>query len=283
MSPTEDPVVSASTPDTQLDKPTSDSSAKGTEVKPQQDAKAQTSDQRPGADKSGDDVRHRGILADLQKERQARQAVEKRLKDFETTAGERDRRLREAVIGEKPEDTEARELRSALHGLSPRLKRIEDLSDDQFEGLLKSIGVAETVEKAELREWTRFGQQMISAVEDGVLEKLGGDKLTPRQIKAIRHYYIGEAGTDPAFLARHEAGDSTLVGEVVQAILEDWYEPARRSVTATEVQRTSRRVPRGQDRSVVTQGKKKIDFKDPKAVEDAMVESYRSHGGEFGD
>ena len=124
---------------------------------------------------------------------------------------------------------------------------------------------------------------MLDSVIDGVLQKVGGDDLTARQKKAIVRYYVGEAESDETFLTRHEQGDPTLVDEVVKAILEDWYEPARRSVTATEVQRTNRRVPRGADRSVGTTGKKKLDFKDQKAVEDAMVESFRSHGGQFGD
>lgn len=270
--------------ETQPDKTTSDSTVKGTEGQTQQtDKTQQASTQRPGAAKeSGDDARQRGILADLQKERQARQQLEKRLQEHERARSEQDRRIREAVIGEKPEEAEARQVREALYQLSPRLAKLDQLSDEQFEGLLNSIGVAETVEQSELRGWTKHGRQMLDSVSEKVAEKLGGD-LSERQRKALGRFYVGEAEADPAFLQRHEAGDPKLIEEVAQQFLEDWFEPARRSVTQTEVNRTSRRVPSGKDRGVVTQGKKKIDFKDPKAVEDAMVESYRSHGGQFGD
>jgi len=245
---------------------------------PQADPKA-ASPQRPGAVQSGDDARHRGMLADLHKERQSRQQLEKRLQDLERTNSDRDRRIREAVIGEKPEEAEQRQIREALHGLSPRLKRLEGLSEEEFEGLLGSIGSGEIVKQAELREWTRFGGQMIDAVGSKIAEKLGGD-LSPRQMKALARYYVGEAESDPQFQQRHEQGDTKLIEEVAAGFIEDWFEPARRSVTSTEVNRM-KRVPGGRDRGVVTQGKRKIDFKDPKAVEDAMVQSFRDHGGQF--
>ena len=260
--------------------PQGDPAKTAPEGQPQQDPK-QVSTQRPGADpKSGDDARQRGILADLQKERQSRQQLEKRLQELEKVGRERARRIREAVIGEKPEEAEQRQIREALHGLSPRLKRIEELSDEQFEGLLKSIGVAETVAETEVRGWERHSHGMFDAVSAKVAERLGGD-LSERQRKALVRYYVGEAESDPAFLQRHNAGDAKLIEEVANTFIEDWYEPARRSVTQTEVNRTSRRVPSGKDRGVVTQGRKKIDFKDEKAVEDAMVQSFRDHGGVF--
>jgi hypothetical protein len=98
----------------------------------------------------------------------------------------------------------------------------------------------------------------------------------------LKYAYAKAAAADPEFLRRHEEGDPTLVKEFAKQWIEDWFEPARRKVTANEVGRT-RAVPGGRDRSVALNGGKKIDYTNPKAIEDAMVESFKSHGGTFGD
>ena len=238
--------------------------------------------QRPAADPNAGKPADRdaGVLRDLQAERQKRQQLETRLKQFEQQYAERDQRLREAVIGEKPEEAEQREIRERFYELFPWAKHFEN--QELVERLLGVAERADSLQETELASWTRHGRTMLDSVEGKIAEKVGG-KLSDRQKKQIARYYIGEVETSPEILKRHENGDPTLVDEIAAQLVEDWFEPARRSVTATEVERTNRRLPRGRDRSVGTTGKKKLDFKDEKAVADAMVESFRSHGGTFGE
>ena len=258
----------------------SDAAAKPAESeKPTQSAQPS---QRPAADPNAgkEAVRDAAVLRDLQAERQKRQQLEARLKHFEQQYAERDQRLREAVIGERPEDTEAREIRERFYQLFPWARHFE--SPELIERMLGVAEQADSLQETTLASWTRHGRTMLDSVEAKIAEKVGG-KLSDRQKKQIARYYVGEAETNPEILQRHENGDPTLVDEIASQIVEDWFEPARRSVTATEVERTNRRLPRGGDRSVGTTGKKKLDFKDEKAVADAMVESFRSNGGSFGE
>ena len=89
-------------------------------------------------------------------------------------------------------------------------------------------------------------------------------------------------------LARHEnhalgmdgRGVLALVKEFAKQWIEDWFEPARRRITASTLGQ-HRPVPSGKDRGLVTQGEKKIDVNDAKAVEDILVAGFRERGGAF--
>ena len=243
----------------------------------------QSATQRTAADPNAGrqtEPRDQGLIRDLQSERKARQALELRIKELSDQQTARDQRLTHAIAGTTPVDAEEKQIREAFAQLYPGLAK---LTDEQIGKLLALSEKAQTFEETSTHIWDKHSRQMIDSVIGKVAERLGGKdgKLSDRQRKAVVRFYVGEAEADENFLSRHTDGDPTLVDEVVNAFVEDWFEPARRSVTATEVQRTSRRVPRGNDRSVGITGKKPLDFKDEKAVADAMVESFRAHGGTF--
>ena len=261
----------------------------------------QTATQRTAADPNAGrqtDPRDQGLIRDLQTERKARQALEQQLKEFRESSAARDQRLTQAITGTPAEDAETQELRAALAKAFPRLAHLAyEMSDEQFGKFLGLADHADALEQTTNWQWERHSQTMIDSVHAEVQKALGGE-LSDRQKKRIARAYADEAGAgnpldgngnplnitqeQVKFLQRHNAGDKTLVAEFVKQWLDDWYEPARRAVTATEVGR-QKRVPSGRDRSIGTQQKKPLDFKDEKAVADAMVESFRSHGGVFGD
>lgn len=243
-----------------------------------QKSQTQAADQRPGADKSGD-AANRGILADLVKERKARQAVEERLKQLEAGQQQRDQRLREAITGETAIDPEIQAIRDQFAQIFPGLAK---LTDEQIDKLVNFTERSDDLEATADHYWSQQGQSMLSGIEQGVLDKLGGDKLSDRQIKAIHRFYVGEVENDRELLHRHMAGDPKLVEEIVTAVLEDWYEPARRSLTATEVERAGKKVPAGRGGHVLTSNKPTIDVNDPKQFAAALVQGFKESGGEFG-
>ena len=235
-------------------------------------------DQKPVKD-AGQDRRDQGILSDLKKERQARQALEARIVKAEANY-EAERRRVQALAGvnpKSPEELDADETRGQLTRLVPWIGKLSDEKVDKLLSLLdNSDSAADFVDKG----WLRHGKSMLSSLEKAVATELGGEgKLTDRQSDALTAAYI-QAARNPDFLDRHEQGDPTLVEEFAKAWVEDWIAPARRKVTADEVDR-ARRVPSGKDRSIPAGSTKKVDFKDSKSVEDAMVASWRSHGGTF--
>lgn len=232
----------------------------------------------PAPDKRGVDDANRGLVADLQKERQARQQLQQQVQQFQQQLEAEKRRVM-ALAGVNPqtaEETELEEVRAKLVKIFPVLGK---LTDKQVDNLLQLGERAGGIEEATQHHWQNHGRQMLSQVQDAVAEAVGSD-LTERQVKALNRAYVAEAESNPEFLARHEAGDKTLIEEFAKQWIEDWFEPARRRVVTDEVTRR-RPVPRGGDRTVQTTPAKKIDFKDEKAVSDAMVESFKSHGGRF--
>ena len=227
-----------------------------------------------------DDARQRGILADLQKERRARQELENRVRQHEADLAAERRRVQAlaGVTPSSPEDAELQEVRQQFARVFPGLAK---LTDQQIETLLQNANQAQTLQQTVQHHWESHGRSMLDSLTKEVSDAFGGE-LSERQIKSLSRAYIAEAESDPEFLARHERGDKALLKEFAKQWTDDWFEPARRHVTAATVNQ-QRRVPSGRDRTVQTTPAKAIDFKNPKAVEDAMVESFKSHGGRFGD
>ncbi len=229
--------------------------------------------------RKAEEERNRGILADLQKERKSRQEWERKAQAHETELALERRRV-QALSGVNPrsdEDTNNDLVRQRLEALYPALGK---LTPQQVERLLAVADKADSLEESNLSGWKRHGTQMLDQVTASVAKVVGGT-LSERQATALKRAYVQEAEANPEFLARHEAGDPKLVEEFAKAWIDDWFEPARRSALNKEVER-QKRVPSARDRSVAGPGGKKLDYNDPKAVEDALVESFRSHGGEFG-
>lgn len=246
---------------------------------PNQTQQQSTSTQRPdAANNSGQDDRTRGIVADLQKERKARQQLEQQLQQA-TGALDQERRRIRALAGvdtPSPEQAELDAVRARVVELFPVLAKLDENTLGQLLGLSEQ---AQSINDVTTNHWTRHGRQMLDGLTEQVSEAIGKN-LTDRQAKALQRAYVNECEADPEFLARHEAGDLKLIEEFAKAWVEDWFDTARVQVTQQEVSRF-RPVPNGRDRNVQTTPPKKINFSDGKSVEDAMVESFKAHGGRF--
>jgi hypothetical protein len=229
---------------------------------------------------SGWEAEKRGILADIQKERKARQQYEQQVTAL-TAERDQERRRVQALAGVNPQsadDVEANAVRQRFGQLFPGLAK---LTDQQIEKLLSVAERADGLDEATSHHWQTHGRHMLDSLTAEASKVIGGT-LTARQSTRLKQAYVQEAENNPEFLARHEQGDPTLITEFIKDWNEDWFEPARRKVTQTEVDR-QRRVPSGRDRSVASQGGKKLDYNDPKAVEQALVDSFKAHGGAFGE
>lgn len=249
--------------------------------KPQSGAKdgdGKPAEKKP-AEKPAEDPRLRGLLADIAKERKARQAVEKE-RDTHRAELEQERRRVQALAGVNPKSKDEEDealIRERLERLYPWMK---DLSAEDIAAMKDAQTRLKGMEDVTANTWRAHGQKMLDSVADGVQKALGG-KLSERQIARIQSAYVEEAKADAAFLRRHEAGDPKLVAEFVAGWIEDFVEPGKRQALAQNVERRPR-VPGGKDRSVVGSGEKPIDVKDDKQVEDFLVKGFRERGGQFG-
>lgn len=227
-----------------------------------------------------EDPRTAGILKDLQGERNKRQTLEAQVKQFQADLDREQKRVR-ALSGldvKSPEDADDEQIKAALIKRFPWMGKLDDA---KIEKLLGVADKADSLEESNLRQWTNHANKMLDGVIDGVSKEVGGD-LTDRQKARLQSAYLQEAQTNPEFLKRHEAGDPKLIAEFVKDFIEDWFEPARRKVTQQEANR-QRRVPSARDRSVPGAGGKKVNLSDDKEFGDAVIASFRSHGGEFGE
>lgn len=236
---------------------------------------------KPGAApaKPAEDPRIKGLLADLKKEREARQKYER---DYGTTNAEleRERKRVLALSGIEPKSKEEEDealIRERLERLYPWLK---DMSAEDIKAIRESRGHMDEMRAATTHTWTNHARKMLSSVTSSVEKSLGG-KLSDRQRDRIERAYVEEAKADPAFMQRHEAGDPKLVDEFVKGWLDDFVEPGKRQAQAADIARRPR-VPSGKDRSIVGADNKPIDVKDDKQVEDMLVKGFRERGGQFG-
>lgn len=228
-----------------------------------------------------EDPRIKGMLADLQKERTARQKLDA---DHKAAVAdlERERKRVLALSGLEPrskdqEDDDA--IRARMETLYPWMK---GLTEEDIAAIRESKGQMSELRNASVNSWKAHANKMLGQVTSGVQKALGG-KLSDRQTARIQKAYVDEARENPEFLARHESGDTALVEEFVKGWLDDFYEPGRRSAMHTESQSLRRpRVPSGKDRSIIGANDKPIDVKDDKAVEDMLVRGFRERGGQFG-
>lgn len=223
-----------------------------------------------------DDPRYKGTIADLQKERKSRQEFERKVAEIQAQADERQRQI-EALTGVRrpsKEEADLDQVRERMIQLFPGLARLTD--EQMAEKIDQILSQGEQLSQANQSYWTRHGSQMLDSVHKQIAEELGD--LTDRQKKRINAAYVAEAEADPTFLARHDKGDPTLIREFVKNYLEDFVEPVKRKVTASEAGRF-RPLPNGRDRSMPMNGDKPIDVKDDKAVMDMIVASRK---GRFG-
>lgn len=238
--------------------------------------------QKPEAkvDAGNPDRRDAGLLADLQKERRARQAYEKRIAELEASHAASEKRVR-ALAGVEPksdEEAEAETIKAQFTKMFPALARLDN--EELVEAINGLLQQSQSKSDIEAQYWQDRAQQMVGGVIEAVEKEFG--ELTPRQQQKVKQAYGMRAHEDPEFLARHERGDKTLIAEFAAEYIEDTYEPARKRQQQKEAERF-RPVPGGRDRTVAGSKPKSIDWKNQKSVEDAMVDSYRNHGGGFKD
>jgi hypothetical protein len=239
----------------------------------------------PAGDKGGEDPRVRGLLADLQKERTARQRFEADLKARNAEYEREQKRVR-ALAGLEEQDPEAAKdeaIRARLIKVIPGLAK---LTDEKIDKLIANLDKADEVEQTANHYWEQHSTQMIGRAQEAVSDLIGGGKLTERQQGRVARAYaqfVAEDNTEVR-AQRHSRGDAKLLEEFAKEFVEDWVKPGQRQALRQETGR-QRPVPNGgRGRQDTGSGidKSKIDWKNPKAVEDAMVASFKEHGGEFG-
>ena len=193
------------------------------------------------------------------------------------------RRVRAAmgIDAPDPDEAERQALAQQLKKAFPRLGKILDLEDTQFENLLGAPDQISHLSQMKDFVYGQVADRMMGSVESAIAEELGSD-LTPLQKRAIGMAYYQRAESDPDFLSRHEAQDATLVDEFVKEWLDGWVTPIRRNLTRNNVERANPRVPRGRDRAVVVQGKPDIDYSNEEAVNKAALQRFKDLGGNFG-
>lgn len=270
------------------DKKSADDSAAGDQTDKADKSKANdpgkgdgdASKRRPSGDDTSWEKKQAALLADLKKERKARQDFESRFKTLESSL-EAERKRVKALAGldvPSDEDKEIAGYRERVQNLLPWTKK---LSEEKVDKLLELLNNADGIRQTADHVWRSHGRTMVGLAMKEVSEAIGGD-LTERQQKTLTREFIAAVEADPELVERYEAGDPTLAKDVAKILIEDWVTPSRRNYTAQQVNKFPR-VPAGKDRGAGGgRGPKKINWSDPKSVEDAMVESYREHGGEFG-
>ncbi len=194
---------------------------------------------------------------------------------------------------DNPKAAETEEIRSAILTMFPELGALKGLTKEQ---LAEVLDAAQTARSSSQASWSRHANTMLTDLDAEAATGLGVDKLTPTQQSGLRRAYREEANAavqariaavkrgerdavetnaaDDDFVARHERGDKGLIKEFVKSFLGDWYEPARRSVTAAQARRNIRPIPRGErTRLPVASGAAKINYNDPAAFKKALMDA----------
>ena len=239
--------------------------------------------QRTGAvdaQKSGWETEKRAFIADLQKERKQRQDYERQVATYQGELAAEKRRV-QALAGVNPQSKDEVDADAIRKQFGQYFPDLANLSKEDIDAIKELREQAAQMREASEQGYRRQGKQTLTAVVNAVTKEFGGT-LSDRQARRVQLAFVNECESDPAFLARYDQGDETVIPEFVKTYVEDFFEPARRKVTQSEVER-QRRVPSGRDRSVAGPGGKKIDYSNDKSFGDALVESYKSHGGAYGE
>jgi hypothetical protein len=206
-----------------------------------------------------DDTRTKGTLADLQKERKARQDYEGKIKQYEADLAEQKRRV-SALTGNAPLDpkeADAELVRAKILELMPELADLGSIAE-----------MRQALEAQQVEGHANHSRRMIAQIHQGIAAEYGD--LTDRQKRRINAAYLYENQSNPEFHARHNHGDPALVAEFVKEMIEDLVDPIKRKVTTAEAARF-RPVPGGRDRSTPLKGEK------PKSGEDMLRAHYKAN------
>ena len=198
-----------------------------------------------------DDTRTKGTLADLQKERKARQEYQDAVAASKAEAAEWRRKV-EALSGINPPDpkqADAELVRSKILELMPELADLGSINE-----------MRTALEEQQVRGFADHSKRMISQIHGKIASEFGGD-LNARQQQFVNAAYLYENQTNPAFHARHNQGDPTLIDEFVKDMIDNMVEPVRRKAATSEANRF-RPVPGGRDRSTPIKGEKILKGED---------------------
>lgn len=239
-----------------------------------------TPEPKPGTKDQDVETVRRGMLADVQKERQARQKAETTIATLQKQLEDTTKRV-QALAGVVPQDEAAEEaaiITERLHKLVPGLKMLGD--EAGLKKLERLINSAESLEDMVRQQHTRQGLNTFKSIEAAISKEYG--ELTERQIKKIRSAYVFEVETNEAFARQHGEDPEANVASFAKEWLEDFFEPAKRRTIASEVNR-QRKVPGARERSIVAgPGEKKVDVNNNDQVMDTLVSGFKERGGEFG-
>lgn len=271
-------MAEGTTTDTQAGSTTTETTQPGQTSSSTQTGAPSPGTANPAPNTGVDDARYKGLLAEVQKERKARQDYEARARQFESQATERQRQI-EALTGVRTPSADQQNEEAVKQAFFKMFPQFAKLSPEAIDTLLASSEKAKSFEEFQTAQWNKHSRGMLDSVADAISDELGND-LNDRQKKSLARFYVSRAENDPDFLARHEAGDPALVTEIAKEFMEDWFEPARRQATAQAVQQ-QRKVPNGRDRSIATAPPKKIDFTNEAAVKQAFGDRFKELGGTF--
>lgn len=206
-----------------------------------------------------EDTRTKGMLADLKKEREARQAHEKKVAEYEGTLKEELRRIAAlaGITTPSKEEADTESVRAKIRELFPEMADIGDIKRLRAE-----------LEEQQVRGYAEHSGRMFDQICQKISAEYG--ELTESQKRRIGAVYFSENYNDPELHKRHIAGDPKLVEEFAKAFIDDIVEPIKRKVTASEAGRF-RPVPGGRDRSTPIKGEK------PKSGEDMLRSHFRAH------
>lgn len=209
-----------------------------------------------------------------------------KIRDYETKLEDAQRRLTLALGGTvtDPQTQKAEAIKEAFFNLPgmARLKKLIDLSEDEYDALFSAPQHIAASQTAEAAQWQRFGNQIVDTVSQKIAESIGAETLDAEQKADLRisldswlkgriraelaqasERYGEEAVSanqrrfSPS-LRRYEEGDAKLLDEFVTRYTKTWVEPARRSATASHVNRT-RPVPNAQRGNGVASSVKRPD------------------------
>ncbi len=198
--------------------------------------------------------------------------VSQKNQTYATQLAERDRQIAALTNTrtQAPEETEQAAIREALEKVYPALKRFGTLSDEQITQLFSAPESVARQEQQERSRWTDHAATQVDKLSDLVAGHLGADSLNEDQrddlSEAFRRYVLAKHKSEmesegvSKTSQRYERGDESLLKEFSDRYTKNWFEPARRKVTSSELSR-NKRVPQSTARGAVSSVQKPAAFK----------------------
>lgn len=222
-----------------------------------------------------DTPQYKGQVAELQKERKARQLIEANQTRLQAEVDEWKRKTGalSGVVTPSKDQADENAIRERFKQLFPHLA---DLTAEDVEAIRESKGQAAQTTQFVEQQWSNHHSAMLKDVHAGIAKEIGD--LNERQVRKLNAAYVAQCEHDKDFMKRIENGDKTATAQFVTEYLEDFIEPVKKKQNAADASRF-RAVPNGKDRSVPIPGERPIDPNDNDAVMKMLVASRK---GQFG-